>query len=85
MDGHQVSFTAREYDLLAVLIRNAGVVLTHRQLLTAVWGSAHVEDVQYLRVYIGLIRHKLGPTGAGIVLTASGLGYRIAEAEASPA
>ncbi len=75
----EVSFSPREYDLLSVLVRNAGVVLTHRQLLVAVWGSGHAEDVQYLRVYIGLIRHKLGPNGADIVLTAAGVGYRIAE------
>ncbi len=79
VDGRAVLFTPREYDLLAVLIRNAGVILTHRQLLTAVWGSGHAEDVQYLRVYIGLIRQKLGPDGAGIVLTASRIGYRVAQ------
>ena len=80
--GHEVSFSPREYDLLSVLVRNAGVVLTHKQLLTAVWGSGHAEDVQYLRVYIGLIRQKLGPTGTNIILTAAGIGYRIAESEA---
>lgn len=80
--GQEAAFTPREYDLLAVLIRNAGVVLTHRQLLTAVWGSGHSEDVQYLRVYVGLIRQKLGPSGSHIVLTASRLGYRVADSDA---
>lgn len=75
----EIYFTPREYDLLSVLIRHAGVVLTHRQLLVAVWGSGHAEDVQYLRVYIGIIRQKLGPTGASIILTAARVGYRIAE------
>ena len=79
--GQEAAFTPREYDLLAVLIRNAGVVLTHRQLLTAVWGSGHSEDVQYLRVYIGLIRQKLGLSGNHIVLTASRLGYRVADSD----
>ncbi len=80
--GVAVAFTPREYDLLSVLVRNAGLVLTHRQLLTAVWGTGHAEDVQYLRVYVGLVRQKLGPEGAAIVLTAPGIGYRLAEGEA---
>lgn len=82
VDGAEVAFTPREYDLLSVLVRNAGLVLTHRQLLTAVWGTGHAEDVQYLRVYVGLVRQKLGPTGASIILTAPGIGYRLAEGEA---
>ena len=82
VDGLEVAFTPREYDLLATLVRNAGLVLTHRQLLTAVWGTGHAEDVQYLRVYVGLIRQKLGPAGAAILQTAPGIGYRLAEGEA---
>ncbi len=79
VDGDDVALTPREYDLLAVLIRNAGVVLTHRQLLVAVWGSGHAEDVQYLRVFVGLLRRKLGPAGTEIIQTASRLGYRAVE------
>ncbi len=78
----EVALTPREYDLLATLVRNAGLVLTHRQLLTAVWGTGHAEDVQYLRVYVGLLRQKLGPTGAATLLTVPGIGYRLAEGEA---
>jgi len=55
-------------------------VITHRQLLTAVWGPAHVEDVQYLRVYIGQLRQKLGDAGR-LIVTEAGVGYRMAEAE----
>jgi two-component system KDP operon response regulator KdpE len=81
VDGHAVMFTPLEYDLLALLVRSAGRVVTHRQLLTSVWGKAHADDVQYLRVYIGHIRQKLGEGGA-FVGTEPGVGYRFAEAEA---
>ena len=78
--GQPVQLSPREYELLALLVRNAGRVLTHRQLLTAVWGPAHVEDVQYLRVYVGHLRQKLGPDG-GLIQTEPGVGYRLAEGE----
>jgi two-component system KDP operon response regulator KdpE len=74
-----LTLSPREYALLALLARNAGKVLTHRQLLTAVWGPAHVNDVQYLRVYIGQLRQKLGPTGATLIATEAGVGYRMRE------
>ena len=77
--GAIVDFTPLEYDLLAMLVRSAGRVVTHRHLLSSVWGKAHVEDVQYLRVYIGHIRQKLGPTGVALVRTEAGVGYRFAE------
>ena len=78
--GEPVPFTPLEYDLLATLVRSAGRVVTHRQLLGSVWGKAHVDDVQYLRVYIGHIRQKLGPVGGAFVGTEAGVGYRFAEA-----
>ena len=78
--GQPVQLSPREYELLALLVRNAGRVLTHRQLLTAVWGPAHVEDVQYLRVYVGHLRQKLGQ-GGGLIQTEPGVGYRLAEGE----
>ena len=81
VDGEAVTFTPLEYDLLAMLVRSAGRVVTHRQLLTSVWGKAHVDDVQYLRVYIGHIRQKLGPAGGMLVGTEPGVGYRFAEGE----
>ena len=74
-----VQLTPREYDLLALLARNADRVITHRQLLTAVWGPAHSGDVQYLRVYIGHLRQKLGEAGA-MVTTEPGVGYRLSAA-----
>ena len=81
VDGELATFTPLEYDLLAMLVRSAGRVVTHRQLLTSVWGKAHVDDVQYLRVYIGHIRQKLGPAGGMLVGTEPGVGYRFAEGE----
>ena len=58
-----------------------GRVLTHKQILTAVWGPAHTEDTQYLRVYIGQLRQKIEeyPDDPVIILTEPGIGYRIAE------
>lgn len=81
--GAPVQLTRREYDLLALLVRNSGRVMTHRQLLVAVWGPAHIEDVQYLRVYIGQIRQKLGSSGGRLVTTEPGVGYRLLESEQS--
>lgn len=73
-----VALSRREFDLLAVLARNPGRVMTHRQLLTGVWGPAHVEDVQYLRVYIGQLRQKLADA-ADLIMTEPGIGYRLKE------
>jgi len=77
--GEDVHLSRKEFDLLALLARHAGTVMTHRQLLAAVWGRAHVEDTQYLRVYVGQIRQKLGPDGARLVVTEPGIGYRFAD------
>jgi len=77
-NGEPVKLTPKEFDLLAVLVRNSGRVMTHRQILTAVWGPAHVEDLQYLRVFIGQLRQKLEPTPdtPELILTEPGIGYR---------
>lgn len=77
VDGVPLILSPREYDLLALLARNAGRVVTHRQVLTAVWGPAHGEDVQYLRVYIGRLRQKLGQAGTRLLTTEPGVGYRL--------
>ena len=79
VDGAAVQLSPREYALLVLLARDAGRVLTHRQLLTGVWGPAHVDDVQYLRVYVGHLRQKLGGAAA-LVVTEPGVGYRLLEA-----
>lgn len=77
-DGAALALSPREWELLSLLARNAGRVLTHRQLLTGVWGPAHADDVQYLRVYVGQLRQKLGPA-ARLLATEPGVGYRLAE------
>jgi len=77
-DGEPMKLTPREYDLLCVLARNAGKVMTHRQLLIAVWGPAHGEDVQYLRVFVGQLRAKVerNPAEPRLIVTETGVGYR---------
>jgi two-component system KDP operon response regulator KdpE len=76
-----VHLTPKEYDLLVHMARHAGLVLTHRQLLTTVWGPAHVEDVHYLRVFIGQLRTKIeaDPAHPRLIRTEPGVGYRFAE------
>lgn len=78
--GEAVRLSPREYDLLAQLVEAAGKVLTHRQLLTAVWGPAHERDVQYLRVFVGQLRQKLEADASEprLILTEPGVGYRFA-------
>jgi two-component system KDP operon response regulator KdpE len=79
-EGEPVRLSPKEYDLLVCLIEGRGRVLTHRQLLTAVWGPAHTEDVQYLRVFVGQLRQKLerDPTHPELIVTEPGVGYRLA-------
>jgi len=81
LDGEVLPLTRREHALLLLLARNRGRVLTHRQILTAIWGPAHTEDVAYLRVYIGQLRRKLGEGLARMILTEPGVGYRLQDGE----
>ena len=80
-DDKEVRLTAIEYKLLATLVRYAGKVVTHRQLLTDVWGPGHVEQTHYLRLYMGQLRAKLetDPAEPQRLLTEPGIGYRLAE------
>jgi len=82
VDGHQVSLPLKEFDLLEVLMRNAGRLLTRRQLLNWVWGSDYVGDTKTLDVHIRRLREKLEPNPAvpTRLVTVRGLGYRF-EAE----
>ncbi|HJV94012.1 MAG TPA: two-component system response regulator KdpE [Azonexus sp.] len=77
-DGQQIHLTPIEFRLLAYLIANPDSVLTHRQLLKAVWGPSHSEDSHYVRVYMGHVRKKIenDPTRPEYILTESGVGYR---------
>ena len=82
VNGHTVHLTPTEYSLLARLVRSAGKVVTHRQLLTDVWGLEFVDHTHYLRLYMGQLRAKLEMTPADpqYLLTESGVGYRLTEA-----
>ncbi|MBS1224795.1 MAG: response regulator with CheY-like receiver domain and winged-helix DNA-binding domain [Proteobacteria bacterium] len=77
--GSEVHLTPIEYRLLALLITNAGRVLTHRQLLREVWGPSHADDTHYLRVYMTGLRRKLegNPAQPRHIRTESGVGYRL--------
>ncbi len=77
--GEALKLTPKEFSLLEVLMRGAGRVITHRQILTAVWGPAHTEDLQYLRVFVGQLRQKLQAHGADpdLIQTELGIGYRL--------
>jgi two-component system, OmpR family, KDP operon response regulator KdpE len=79
LDDNEVHLTPMEYKLLTVLLRHAGKVITHRQLLKEVWGPAHVNEVQYLRVYMTQLRHKLevDPARPRFLLNEPGIGYRL--------
>ena len=76
--GEPVALTPVEYRLLTVLLRHAGKVLTHRQLLQEVWGPGHVERSHYVRLYVGYLRRKLeaDPARPAHLVTETGVGYR---------
>lgn len=75
----EIHLTAIEYKLLATLVRHAGKVVTHRQLLKEVWGPLHVEEGHYLRVYMRQLRNKLeaSPANPQYLVTELGVGYRL--------
>jgi two-component system, OmpR family, KDP operon response regulator KdpE len=76
---NEIHLTPIEYKLLTALIRHAGKVVTHRQLLLEVWGPGQVSEVQYLRVYMTQLRHKLevDPARPRFLLNEPGVGYRL--------
>ena len=77
--GQEVRLTRTEYRLLAALVKHAGKVLTHRQLLVEVWGPGSASESHYLRVYMAQLRHKLedDPARPRHLLTETGVGYRL--------
>lgn len=76
---HELRLTPTEYRLLTTLVRHAGRVVTHRQLLKEVWGPDSVEENQYLRVYLGQLRRKIehDPARPRYLMTEPGVGYRL--------
>jgi two-component system KDP operon response regulator KdpE len=79
VDGEEVSLTPTEYDLLRILVQNAGRVLTHRQLLRQVWGGAYESEAHLLRVNMSNLRRKIepDPTRPHYIITEPGVGYRL--------
>jgi two-component system, OmpR family, KDP operon response regulator KdpE len=78
VDGAEVHLTPTEFDLLRTLMRNRGRLMTHRALLTEVWGSAYEHDTQVLRVHLANLRRKIEPAPASPrhIVTDPGVGYR---------
>ena len=83
LDNELIAFTPKEYNLLRYFIIHRGKMLSHRELLKSVWGDAHAEDTQYLRVFIGQIREKIekDPSVPIRIITEAGIGYRMEIAE----
>jgi two-component system KDP operon response regulator KdpE len=78
--GVEARLTPTEYKMLATLVKHAGKVVTHQQLLREVWGPSHEEQSHYVRVYMAHLRHKLEaePARPRYLLTEPGVGYRLA-------
>lgn len=79
VDGREVKLTPTEYEIIKVMAQHAGRVLTHKQLLKAVWGNDYNNDTHYIRVYIGQLRRKIEADSAQprYIITESGIGYRL--------
>jgi two-component system KDP operon response regulator KdpE len=79
--GREVKLTVTEYNLLRLLVRHAGRVLTHRHILRDVWGQGHEKDTHYLRVYIAHLREKIQADASRpqLITTEPGVGYRLLE------
>jgi two-component system KDP operon response regulator KdpE len=78
VSGKEIHLSPKEFDLLVYLLRNAGKVLTHRSVLSAVWGGNYVEQTEYLRVFVGRLRKKIekDPARPRYILTEPWVGYR---------
>ena len=77
VNGERVKLTPREFRLLALLVENAGRILTHKQALEKVWGWEYIDDVDYVRIYIAHLRRKIepNPSSPKYILTEPGVGY----------
>ena len=83
IEGREVRLTPIEFKILALLARHAGRVLTHRQILTEVWGPGHAGEHHNVRVHVALLRKKieLDPTRPQRLMTEAGVGYRLRDRE----
>jgi two-component system KDP operon response regulator KdpE len=81
LNGNRLTLTPKEYRLLQVLAQHAGNVVTHQHLLKEVWGTVHVHDTHYLRIFMRKLRQKIepDPNTPCILLTELGVGYRLAQ------
>ncbi len=81
LEDAEVGLTRKEYDVLAMLARHLGRVVTQQHLLKDIWGPSHAEDSHYLRVVVGHLRQKLGddPAAPRYIVTEAGVGYRLLE------
>jgi two-component system KDP operon response regulator KdpE len=79
LDGKKATLTPKEYELLRYFLTQRGRMLTHKQILQEVWGPAHGEDMQYLRVYVSQLRDKIepDPEAPTYIITEPGIGYRM--------
>jgi two-component system KDP operon response regulator KdpE len=79
VEGDEIRLSRKEYEVLRTLVKHAGKVVTHQQLLREVWGPAHINETQYLRVYVGQLRQKIerDPTQPRYIMTEAGVGYRL--------
>jgi two-component system KDP operon response regulator KdpE len=79
VDGQEIHLTPIQYRLLAMMVRNAGRVLTHQQILKEIWGPTFTENAHYLRIYMSQLRQKIenDPAQPRYLLTESGVGYRL--------
>ncbi len=79
LNGVKVTFTPKEYELLRYFLTHSGKMLTHRDILKSVWGNAHIDDMQYLRVYVRQLREKIERQTGGhrYIITEPGIGYRM--------
>jgi two-component system, OmpR family, KDP operon response regulator KdpE len=79
ISDQKIALTPKEYKLLRFFMVNRGRMLTHRQILTEVWGASHADNTQYLRVYVAQLREKLeyNPANPSMIVTEPGIGYRM--------
>lgn len=81
--GEPLKLTKTEYNILKLLVRNMGKVLTHKQILKEVWGSNYIEHHHYVRIHVAQLRHKVeeNPAQPKHIITETGVGYRLVEGE----